>query len=96
MIPCVTRMLDGTIIALVEPGGNKPIFIRSTDGAKTWTKPYRGLLTEGVRTISTIGVRRDGRLMAVSEKPLRTWVLIVSGRLSIILTITHLFLTTSK
>ena len=71
VIPCVTRMLDGTIIALVEPGGNKPIFIRSTDGAKTWTKPYRGLLGKGVRTISTIGVRRDGRLMAVSEKPLR-------------------------
>ena len=71
VIPCVTRMLDGTIIALVEPGGNKPIFIRSTDGAQTWSKPYQGTLGEGVNTISTIGVRRDGRLMAISEKPLR-------------------------
>ena len=42
VIPCVTRMLDGTIIALVEPGGNKPIFIRSTDGAKTWSKTLSG------------------------------------------------------
>ena len=71
VIPCVTRIPDGTVIVLVEPGGNKPIFIRSTDGAKTWSKPYRGVLSEEVRTISTIGTRRDGRLMAVSEKPLR-------------------------
>ena len=71
VIPCVTRMPNGTMIALVEPGGHKPIFLRSTDGAKTWSKPYLGLLGEGVRTISTIGVRRDGRLMAISEKPLR-------------------------
>ena len=71
VIPCVTRMLDGTIVALVEPGGNKPIFIRSTDEAKTWSKPYRGILADGVRTISTIGMQRDGHLMAVSEKPLR-------------------------
>ena len=71
VIPCVTRMSDGTIIVLVEPGGNRPIFIRSTDGAKTWSKPYRGVLKKGVRTISTIGMRRDGSLMAVSEKPLR-------------------------
>lgn len=71
VIPCVTRLLDGTIVVCVEPGGNKPIFIRSVDGAKTWSKPYRGQLAEGVRTISNIGVRRDGRMMAVSEKPLR-------------------------
>ena len=71
VIPCVARMLDGTIVVAVEPGGHKPIFIRSTDGARTWSRPYQGLLEEEVRTISTIGVRRDGRLMAVSEKPLR-------------------------
>lgn len=71
VIPCVVRMPDGTIIVLVEPGGNKPIFIRSTDGAKTWSEPYQGSLLEGVKTVSTLGVRRDGRLMAVSEKPMR-------------------------
>jgi hypothetical protein len=71
VIPCVTRMPDGTLVVVVEPGGNKPVFIRSTDGAKTWSKPYRGVLAEGVRTISVIGTRRDGRLMAVSENPLR-------------------------
>jgi len=47
VIPCVTRMPDGTLVVVVEPGGNKPIFIRSTDGAKTWSKPYRGVLAEG-------------------------------------------------
>lgn len=71
VIPCVVRMLDGTLITLVEPGGNKPIFIRSTDGAKTWSQPYSGTLQKGVRTVSTLGVRRDGRLMAISEKPMR-------------------------
>ena len=71
VIPCVARMLDGTIVVAVEPGGHKPIFIRSSDGARTWSRPYQGVLGEEVRTISTIGVRRDGRLMAVSEKPLR-------------------------
>ena len=71
VIPCVVRMLDGTLVAVVEPGGEKPVFIRSTDGAKTWSEPYRGILQEGVATISTLGVRSDGRLMAVSEKPLR-------------------------
>ena len=71
VIPCVVRLLDGTMVVVVEPGGDKPIFIRSTDGAKTWSKPYRGVLGEGVRTISNIGVRKDGRMMAVSEKPLR-------------------------
>lgn len=94
VVPCVTRMRDGTLIVLVEPGGHKPIFIRSSDAGKTWSKPYRGILDNDVRTISTIGVRRDGRLMAVSEKPLRlahsrdhgqTWTkgpLIDAGRLS--------------
>jgi len=71
VIPSVVRLLDGTIVVAVEPGGDKPIFIRSTDGAKTWSKPYRGVLAEGVRTISNIGVRKDGRMMAVSERPLR-------------------------
>ena len=64
-------MLDGTLVALVVPGGDRPVFIQSTDGGKTWSKPYAGILQDGVRTISTLGVRRDGRLMAVSEKPLR-------------------------
>ena len=71
VIPCVVRMPNGTIIALVEPGGSKPIFICSTDGAKTWSKPYQGILLENVKTVSTLGVRCDGRLMAVSEKPMR-------------------------
>jgi hypothetical protein len=71
VIPCVVKLRDGAIVVVVEPGGNKPIFIRSTDGAKTWSKPYQGVLGEGVRTISNIGVRQDGRMMAISEKPLR-------------------------
>lgn len=71
VIPCVAKLRDGTIVVVVEPGGNKPIFIRSTDGAKTWSKPYQGVLGEDVRTISNIGVRKDGRMMAISEKPLR-------------------------
>ena len=71
VVPCLVRMLDGTLVAAVEPGGHKPVFIRSTDGGKSWSKPYQGVLQEGVRTISTLGVRHDGRLMAVSEKPLR-------------------------
>jgi len=71
VVPCLVRMLDGTLVALVVPGGDRPVFIQSTDGGKTWSKPYVGILQDGVRTISTLGVRRDGRLMAVSEKPLR-------------------------
>ncbi len=71
VVPCLVRMLDGTLVALVVPGGHRPVFIQSTDGGKTWSKPYVGILQDGVRTISTLGVRRDGRLMAVSEKPLR-------------------------
>ena len=71
VVPCLVRMLDGTLVALVVPGGDRPIFIQSTDGGKTWSKPYLGVLQDGVRTISTLGVCRDGRLMAVSEKPLR-------------------------
>jgi hypothetical protein len=71
VIPCLVRMPNGTLVALVEPGGRRPVFIQSTDGGITWSKPYRGELQEGVRTISTLGVGRDGRLMAVSEKPLR-------------------------
>jgi len=71
VIPCLVRLPDGTLVAVVEPGGRKPVFLRSTDGGKTWSKPYPGVLLEGVGTISTLGVRRDGGLMAVSEKPLR-------------------------
>ena len=71
VIPCVARLSDGTLVVAVEPGGHEPIFIRSTDGAKTWSKPYQGVLGKEVQTISTLGVCRDGRLMAVSEKPLR-------------------------
>ena len=71
VIPCVVKLRDGTIVVAVEPGGTKPVFIHSRDGAKTWSKPYQGVLGDGVRTISTLGVRRDGRMMAVSEKPLR-------------------------
>ena len=70
VIPCVVRLLDGTMVVVVEPGGDKPIFIRSTDGAKTWSKPYRGVLGEGVRTISNIGVRKDGRMMAAIDRAL--------------------------
>jgi hypothetical protein len=93
VIPSVARLLDGSLVVAVEPGGHKPIFICSSDGARTWSQPYRGVLGEEVRTISTIGVCRDGRLMAVSEKPLRlaysedrgkTWTkgkLIDTGRL---------------
>ena len=71
VVPCLVRMLDGTLVAAVEPGGSKPVFMRSIDGGNSWSTPYQGILQEGVRTVSTLGVRRDGRLMAVSEKPLR-------------------------
>ena len=71
VVPCLVRMLDGTLVLAAEPGGGEPVFIRSTDGGNTWSDPYTGKLQEGVRTISTLGVRRDGRLMAVSERPLR-------------------------
>ena len=71
VIPCMARLPDGTLVVAVEPGGHEPIFIRSSDGAKTWSQPYQGALGSEVQTISTLGVCRDGRLMAVSEKPLR-------------------------
>jgi len=71
VVPCLVRLPDGTLVAVVEPGGHEPVFLRSTDGGKTWSQPYPGVLPQDVGTISTLGVRRDGRLMAVSEKPLR-------------------------
>jgi len=71
VIPCLVRMSDGTLVLAAEPGGQKPIFIRSTDGGQTWSEPYTGDLMDGVRTISTLGALKDGRLIAVSEKPLR-------------------------
>ena len=49
VIPCVARMPDGTLVVAVEPGGHKPIFIRSSDGARTWSKPYKGVLAEDAR-----------------------------------------------
>jgi len=42
VIPCVVKLHDGTIVVAVEPGGNKPIFIRSTDGAKPGPNRIRG------------------------------------------------------
>ena len=53
VIPCVVRMSDGTLVALVEPGNmgprtpHAPIFIRSTDGGKTWSDPYKAVWPEG-------------------------------------------------
>jgi len=69
----VVRMLNGTLVALVEPGpfnatSSEPVFIRSTDGGKVWSEPYTGVLPQGVGKIHTLGVRRDGRLMAVISK----------------------------
>ena len=62
--PSVVRMLDGSLVAMVEPAEH-PVFIRSTDGGETWSQPYAGVLPEKIGGIHSIGVRRDGRLIAV-------------------------------
>ena len=72
--PCVVRTRDGTLVAMIEPG-EEPIFIRSTDGGETWCEPYGGVLPDKVGGIHTLGVRRDGRLIAAvgrAEENLRT------------------------
>lgn len=66
--PCIVRMLDGTLVALVQKKRGQSIFIRSQDGGETWSDPYRSELPGGVGGIGTLGVRRDGRLVAVLEK----------------------------
>ena len=63
--PCIVRMLDGNLIILVQQKGNEPIFIRSTDGGRTWSQPYSGILPDGAGEISTLGVGHDGRLITV-------------------------------
>ena len=60
-------MPDGALVAMVEPG-KQPIFIRSTDGGEIWCEPYEGTLPDDVGGIHTLGVRRDGRLVAVVGK----------------------------
>ena len=67
VIPCVVRLLDGSFVALVEPTA-EPVFIRSMDGGETWSEPYTGTLPKGAGAARTLGVRRDGRLMAVVSK----------------------------
>ena len=68
VLPRVVRLLDGTLIAQMERGSHKrtPIFIRSTDGAKTWSKPYPGVMAKEIDVVSHMGVLLDGRLVAVS------------------------------
>ena len=73
VLPCLVRMSNGSLVALVEPGpwnatSSEPIFICSTDGGKNWSEPYSGVLPEGVGKIHTLGARRDGRLMATVWK----------------------------
>ncbi|HCK13854.1 TPA: hypothetical protein DHW51_07015, partial [Candidatus Poribacteria bacterium] len=63
--PCIVRMLDGNLIILVQQKGNEPIFIRSTDGGRTWSQPYSGILPDGAGEISTLGVGHNGRLITV-------------------------------
>jgi len=67
VIPCIVRMRDGTLVALVEPGKN-PVFIRSTDGGTSWSEPYTGVSPDKVGGVNALGVRRDGRLMGVFSK----------------------------
>lgn len=71
MLPSVVRLLDGTLVAMVEP--IKHIFIRSTDGGKTWSKPYIGVSPKDSGTLNALGLRRDGRLMACSARARKTW-----------------------
>ena len=61
------RLLDGSLIILVQQTGSGPIFIGSADGGKTWSKPYHGILPDGVG-VSTLGVGHDGRLITVLEQ----------------------------
>ena len=79
VLPRVVRLLDGTLIAQMERGSHQrtPIFIRSTDGAKTWSKPYAGVMAEEIDVVSHMGVLQDGRLVAVSEGDI--WRLAYSG-----------------
>ena len=56
--PCIVRLLDGSLIILVQQTGSGPIFIRSADGRKTWSEPYRGILPNEVGRVSTLGIGR--------------------------------------
>ena len=71
VLPRVVRLLDGTIVAQMERGSHNrtPIFIRSTDGARTWSSPYRGVMAKEINVVSHMGVLLDGRMVAVSDDP---------------------------